>query len=76
MRLLGKIGPALMAALVMWSSSAHALPVKIASFRSFGFLPVWVAKDGGFLAREGVETEILFFSSGTEMTAALLSQSV
>ncbi len=69
---------AVMVAFVGWPSlaAAQGSQVKIASFRSFVFLPVWVAKEGGFFAKEGINAEVLFFSSGTEMTAAMLSQSV
>lgn len=58
------------------AAGAYATDVKIASFRSFVFFPVWVAKEGGFFERESLNAELLFFSSGTEMTSALLSQSV
>lgn len=55
---------------------ARAEDVKIASFRSFVFFPVWMAKEGGFFEREGLNVALLFFGSGAEMTAALLSKSV
>jgi len=55
---------------------AAAQEVKIASFRAFAFFPAWFAKDAGFFEREGLNVEILFFSSGNEMTSAMLSRSV
>lgn len=57
-------------------SLAAAQEVKIASFRAFAFFPAWFAKDAGFFEREGLNVEILFFSSGSEMTSAMLSRSV
>lgn len=72
-RLLGVVFVVLSA--IPWHTAAAA-DVKIASFASFVFLPVWVAKEGGYFEREGVNPELLFFTSGTEMTAAMLSKSV
>jgi len=49
--------------------------VKIATFRALAFFPAWFAKDAGFFEREGLNVELLFFSSGSEMTSAMLSKS-
>ena len=57
-------------------SLVAAQEVKIASFRAFAFFPAWFAKDAGYFEREGVNVEILFFASGSEMTSAMLSRSV
>lgn len=54
---------------------AAAQDVKIASFRALAFFPAWFAKDAGFFEREGLNVELLFFNSGSEMTAAMLSKS-
>lgn len=57
------------------ATQAAAQDVKIATYRALAFFPAWFAKDGGFFEREGLNVELLFFSSGNEMTAAMLSKS-
>jgi len=49
---------------------------KIGTFRAFFHVPLWVAVDEGFFMREGVKPNLLFFSSGNEMTTAMLSRSI
>lgn len=62
--------------LALVTSHAVAQDIKIATYRALAFFPAWFAKDAGFFEREGLNVELLFFASGNEMTAAMLSKSV
>jgi NitT/TauT family transport system substrate-binding protein len=62
--------------LFLFSAGAVAQDIKIATYRALAFFPAWFAKDAGYFEREGLNAELLFFASGNEMTAAMLSKSV
>ena len=76
--LLQRVALALTALLAITTTSVPALAeeYKFGTFRAFFHLPLWVAVDAGFFEREGVKPDLLFFSSGNEMTTAMLSQSI
>jgi NitT/TauT family transport system substrate-binding protein len=62
---------------VAWTPLAAAeQKIGIGTFRALFHVPLWVAVDGGFLEREGVRSELLFFASGNEMTTAMLGRSI
>jgi ABC-type nitrate/sulfonate/bicarbonate transport system substrate-binding protein len=58
-------------------SAAFAQPVRIAvGAASVASLPTWVAQDGGYFAREGVPTELIYIRGGPQTMSALVSGEV
>ena len=58
-------------------SAASAQPVRIAvGAASVASLPTWVAQDGGYFAREGVPTELIYIRGGPQTMSALVSGEV
>jgi NitT/TauT family transport system substrate-binding protein len=66
-----------MAATLFFGSAAFAQPVRIAvGAASVASLPTWVAKDGGYFAREGVPAELIYIRGGPQTLSALISGEV
>src|SRR5262249_10607923 len=60
-----------------WGSLASAQPSRIAGgAASVGSLPTWVGHDGGYFAREGVPTELIYIRGGPQTMSALVSGEV
>lgn len=59
------------------AAAASAQPVRIAvGAASVASLPTWVAQDGGYFAREGVPTELIYIRGGPQTMSALVSGEV
>jgi ABC-type nitrate/sulfonate/bicarbonate transport system substrate-binding protein len=57
--------------------STSAEPVRIAvGAASVASLPTWVARDGGYFAREGVPAELIYIRGGPQTMSALISGEV
>src|SRR5262249_58327166 len=57
-----------------WGSLASAQPIRIAvGAASVASLPTWVGHDGGYFAREGVPTELIYIRGGPQTMSALVS---
>jgi NitT/TauT family transport system substrate-binding protein len=65
------------AAAILCGEAAFAQPVRIAvGAASVASLPTWVAKDGGYFAREGVPAELIYIRGGPQTLSALISGEV
>jgi ABC-type nitrate/sulfonate/bicarbonate transport system substrate-binding protein len=64
--------------LLFWSSSlAAAERVRIAySSISGAYIPIWVAHDGGYFAREGLDDQIVLIPSGTQLAQVTMAGEV
>src|ERR1043165_2177127 len=58
-------------------SAAFAQPVRIAvGAASVASLPTWVAQDGGYFAREGIQSELIYIRGGPQTLSALVGGDV
>jgi NitT/TauT family transport system substrate-binding protein len=65
------------AVLLLNYAPSAAQPVRIAvGAASVASLPTWVGQDGGYFAREGVPTELIFIRGGPQTVAALVGGDV
>src|SRR5207253_2581446 len=57
---------------ILYAADAAAAPIKIrfaVSMLTIGTLPVWIAKERGFFAKEGLEVEVIAVSGGLDITS-------
>ncbi len=60
-----------------WTSSALGASVQVAySAISGAMAPLWVAQEGDFFRREGLETQLLYIGGGSLLTQSMLSGEV
>jgi len=65
------------AAAILCGESAFAQPVRLAvGAASVASLPTWVAKDGGYFAREGLQAELIYIRGGPQTLSALIGGDV
>lgn len=57
-------------------TAGDATPVKIAINKNMLFLPVWVAKERGLFAKNGIDAQFLEIADGTALRTAVLAGSV
>jgi NitT/TauT family transport system substrate-binding protein len=55
--------------ILLWAASLHAAErIRIGySSISGAYIPIWVAHDGGYFAKEGLEDDIILIPSGTQL---------
>jgi len=71
------LGLAITSTLLLRGGAGFAQPVRIAvGAASVASLPTWVAKDGGYFAREGVPAELIYIRGGPQTMSALVSGEV
>ncbi len=64
-------------AMLVGAAAVPAQPVRIAvGAASVASLPTWVGHDGGYFAREGVPTELIYIRGGPQTMSALVSGEV
>ncbi len=60
-----------------WTAPAAAEPVRIAvGTASVASLPTWVAQEGGYFAREGIQSELIYIRGGPQTLSALVGGDV
>ena len=60
-----------------WSGTSHGAPLRIAySAISGAMSPLWVAQEGGYFKREGLDTELLYIGGGSLLIQAMLGGDV
>lgn len=60
-----------------WHGSSHGAPLRIAySAISGAMSTLWVAHEGGYFKREGLDTELLYIGGGSLLIQAMLSGDV
>jgi ABC-type nitrate/sulfonate/bicarbonate transport system substrate-binding protein len=60
-----------------WSGTSHGAPLRIAySAISGAMSSLWVAQEGGYFKREGLDTELLYIGGGSLLIQAMLSGDV
>ncbi len=65
------------AAAILCGESAFAQPVRLAvGAASVASLPTWVANDGGYFAREGLQAELIYIRGGPQTLSALIGGDV
>ena len=61
----------------VWSGSSQGAPLPIAySAISGAMSPLWVAQEGGYFKREGLDTELLYIGGGSLLIQAMLGGDV
>ncbi|HEY1373612.1 MAG TPA: ABC transporter substrate-binding protein [Candidatus Binatia bacterium] len=64
-------------AILLRAALAGAEPVRIAvGTASVASLPTWVAQDGGYFAREGIQSELIYIRGGPQTLSALVGGDV
>ena len=65
------------AAGLLWAAPSFAEPVRIAvGTASVASLPTWIAQEGGYFAREGLQAELIYIRGGPQTLSALLGGDV
>src|ERR1700675_1220203 len=65
------------AAAILCREAAFAPPVRTAvGTASVASLPPWVAKDGGYFTREGLQAELIYIRGGPQTLSALVGGDV
>jgi ABC-type nitrate/sulfonate/bicarbonate transport system substrate-binding protein len=60
-----------------WSGASYGAPLRVAySAISGAMSPLWVAQEGGYFKREGLDTELLYIGGGSLLIQAMLSGDV
>ncbi len=68
---------AALCAAISLRSAANAAPVRISySAVSGAMAPLWVAQEGGYFKREGLDTELLYIGGGSLLIQSMLSGDV
>jgi NitT/TauT family transport system substrate-binding protein len=66
-----------LAAALLRAAPAPAEPVRIAvGTASVASLPTWIAQDGGYFAREGIQSELIYIRGGPQTLSALIGGDV
>ena len=67
----------LVAVITLWTTVAYAQPVRIAiGAASVAHLPGWMALEGGYFSRQGLNPELIFIRGGPQTVAALVGGDV
>jgi ABC-type nitrate/sulfonate/bicarbonate transport system substrate-binding protein len=63
--------------IVFLASAVHAAPLRVAySAISGAMSSLWVAQEGGYFKREGLDTELLYIGGGSLLIQSMLSGEV
>jgi NitT/TauT family transport system substrate-binding protein len=75
MRLTRRLGSILflVLALVLDRSAGAAEPIKVSVIKSAAYGPIFIAKDKGYFAAEGLDAELVFFEAAPPIATALAS---